>query len=190
MVKFLTYLVALIALPLSAALPQAEMARDRAHRDLAIHWPKEFDPSGAPVYSHNEILIDTDCHRAFTRLADATDWPSWLILTKDVVSETPGSIQQGSLLRLKIFNSPIQSRIVEFIPDQRISWIPFGADETETRHGHYHAWHFIPTAGGCCVITEETGVGPGDVKDPAGGSHIMHRAHDLWLASLKWTSEQ
>lgn len=190
MVKLLTCLLALTALPLCAERLQTEVAQDQAHRDGAIHWPKEYDPSVAPVFSHNEILIGTECHRAFTRLADATDWPNWLILTKDVTNETPGPVQQGSLLRLKIFNSPIQSRIVEFVPDQRISWIPFGADETEIRHGHYHAWHFIPAATGCRVITEETGIGPGDVKDPAGGSHIMHRAHDLWLASLKWTSEQ
>ena len=190
MVRLLTCLLALIALPVCAEVPQTQMAQDRAHRDISIHWPKEFDPAVAPVFSHNEILISTDCHRAFTRLADATDWPDWLILTKDVTNETPGPIRQGTLLRLKIFNSPIQSRIVEFVPDQRISWIPFGADETEARHGHFHAWHFISTKDGCRVVTEETGIGPGDIKDPSGGSLLMHRAHDLWLASLKWTSEK
>ena len=190
MVKLLTCFLALISLPLSAELPQSEMAQDRAHRDTAIHWPKAFDPSAAPVFSHNEIVINTDCHRAFNRLADATGWPSWFLLTKDVTNETPGPLQLGTLLRLKIFDSPIQSRIVEFIAGQRISWIPFGADETETCHGHFHAWHFTPAAAGCRVVTEETGIGPGDIKDPVAGSHIMHRAHDLWLASLKWTSEQ
>ncbi len=184
-------LLALTALTLSAsAAGRGNIAEDRAHRDTAIHWPKAYDPSVAPVFSHNELLLQTDCHRAFTRLADATGWPNWFILTKDVVNETPGPIQQGSLLRLKIFNSPIQSRISEFVPDSRLSWIPFGADETETRHGHYHAWHFIPQPTGCRVVTEETGIGPGDIKDPAAGSLVMHRAHDLWLASLKWTAER
>ena len=175
---------------LSAQTPRSTLAEDRAHRDTSIHWPKEFDPSVAPVFSHNELMIHTDCHRAFTRLADATDWPNWLILTKDVVNETPGPVGQGTLLRLNIFNSPIQSRIVEFVPDSRISWIPFGSDETEIRHGHFHAWHFLPEATGCRVVTEETGIGPGDIKDPPAGGLFMHRAHELWLASLKWTSEQ
>ncbi len=168
-----------------------ELAEDRAHRDIAIHWPKEFGPGIAPVFSHNELLIHTDCQRAFTRLANATDWPNWLVLVKDVVNETPGPVGQGTLLRLRIFNSPIQSRIVEFVPDQRISWIPFGSDETETRHGHFHTWHFIPEAdsNACRVVTEETGIGPGDLKDPAAGSHLMHKAHELWLASLKYASE-
>ena len=166
-----------------------EMQADRAHRDSTIHWPKEFDPAVAPVFSHNELLIHADCHRAFTRLTDAPDWPNWVGFLENVSSETPGPIGQGTLLRLTIFGSTIQSRVVEFVPDQRISWVPFGSDETETRHGHFHAWHFVPEAQGCRVITEETGIGPGDIKDPFKGSHLMHKAHELWLDGLRYTSE-
>ena len=167
----------------------SEMQADRARRDLEIHWPAAYDPSVAPVFSHNELLIHADCHHIFPRLSDATAWPSWLVIVKDVSNETPQKTGKGALYRLKIFNSPIQSRIVEFEADQRISWIPFGADETETRHGHYHAWHFVPEAGDCLVITEETGIGPGDREDPASGSHLMHKAHELWLDSLRYISE-
>ena len=190
--RFITLATSLAALACALPLVAADrnpIAEDRTHRDTAIHWPKEFDPSVAPVFSHNELLIDTDCHRAFTRLADATAWPSWFLLVQDVVNETPGPVGQGTLLRLKIFNSSIQSRIVEFVPDSRISWIPFGADETETRHGHFHAWHFLPQPTGCRVVTEETGVGPNDIKDPQHNSRLMHKAHDLWLASLRWSAE-
>ena len=173
-----------------AQSPVSELAVDRAQRSMAIHWPKQFDPGTAPVFSHNELVLHTDCHRAFTHLADATHWPEWFILTKDVTVEGPDqTIQRGTLLRLTIFGSPIESRIVEFTPDSRISWIPFGADETETRHGHYHAWLFVPESGGCRVITEETGIGPNDRKDPQANSRLMHRAHDLWLASLRWVAE-
>ena len=166
-----------------------EMSSDRAHRDTAIHWPAAYDPSAAPVFSHNELLIHTDCHRTFARLADATAWPNWLVIVRDVANQTPEKTGQGALYRLKIFDSPIQSRIVEFEADRRISWVPFGADETETRHGHYHAWHFVPQASNCLVITEETGIGPGDRKNPAAGSHLMHKAHELWLDSLRYISE-
>ena len=168
---------------------QSELQFDRAHRDFAIRWPSAYDPSVAPVFSHNEVLIHAGCHRAFAHLADATDWPNWFVLVKDVTNETPGDTGQGALYRLKIFNSPIQSRIADFVADERISWIPFGADETESRHGHYHAWHFVPQSANCLVITEETGIGPGDIKDPTSGSHLMHKAHELWLDSLKYTSE-
>ena len=167
----------------------SEMQSDRAHRDPAIRWPAAYNPAVAPVFSHNELLIHADCHSAFARLADATAWPNWLVLVKDVTNETPGNAGQGALYRLRIFNSPIQSRIVEYEADQRISWIPFGADETETRHGHYHTWHFVRQAANCLVVTEETGIGPADRKDPAAGSHLMHKAHELWLESLRYVSE-
>lgn len=150
----------------------SEMQADRARRDLAIRWPAAFDPSVAPVFSHNELLIHADCHRTFAHLADARSWPNWLVIVKDVANETPGNTEQGALFHLRIFGSPIQSRIVEYQPDQRISWIPFGADETETHHGHYHAWHLVRQGADCLVITEETGIGPGDRKDPASGSHL------------------
>ena len=166
-----------------------EMQSDRAHRDTEIRWPAAYDPSVAPVFSHNELLIHADCKRSFAHLADATNWPNWLVIVKDVVNETPDKTGLGALYRLKIFNSPIHSRIVEFETDQRISWIPFGADETETRHGHYHAWRFVSQAANCLVITEETGIGPGDRKDPAAGSHLMHKAHELWLDGLRYISE-
>ncbi len=94
---------------------QSELQSDRAHRDFAIRWPAAYDPSVAPVFSHNELLIHTGCHRAFARLADAVDWPNWLILVKDVNNETLGNTGQGALYRLKIFNSPMQSRIVDYV---------------------------------------------------------------------------
>ena len=165
------------------------MQSDRAQRDTAIRWPAAYNPSVAPVFSHNELLIHADCHHAFTQLANAAAWPNWLVIVKDVVNETSGKTGLGALYRLRIFDSVIQSRVVEFEADQRISWVPFGADETETRHGHYHAWRFSPQAANCFVVTEETGIGPGDVKDPAAGSHLMHKAHELWLDSLRYASE-
>jgi hypothetical protein len=166
-----------------------EMQSDRARRDMSIKWPAAYDPSVAPVFSHNELLIHADCEHTFARLADVTHWSDWLVIVKEVSNETPGATGKGALYRLRIFNSPIQSRIVEFTAGRSISWIPFGADETEARHGHYHAWQFVPQGANCKVVTEETGIGPGDLKDPAAGSHLMHKAHELWLDSLKYISE-
>ena len=191
MLRLTTAVATLIASVLiSISLAQSStIADDRAHRDPAIHWPRTFDPAFAPVFSHNELLIHADCHRVWTQLTDATHWPDWFLLTKDVTSDRPGQpIQHDTLLHLKIFGSPITSRIDEFVPDSRLSWIPQGLDETTP--AHYHAWHLVPEAANCRVITEETGIGPNDHKDPQTVSRLMHRAHDLWLASLRWTSEQ
>ena len=165
------------------------IADDRAHRDLSIHWPRAFDPGKAPVFSHNELLIHADCHRVWTRLLDVTDWPNWFVLTKDVtIDGSDKTVRQGTLLRLKIFGMPITSRIDEFAPDSRLSWIPQGLDEATATH--YHTWRFVRENTGCRVTTEETGIGPNDVKSPAAGSRVMHQAHDLWLASLRWAAEQ
>ncbi len=195
MPSFVQNSAALLALAFTLSVqtvPSSEIKEDRANRDSAIHWPAAYSPDVAPVFSHNELLLHTDCHRAFIRLADATTWPDWLAIVKDVAFETLAPMHEGTLLRLKIFNSPIQSRVVEFVPDQRISWIPYGSDETEARHGHFHTWHFIPQGPqqtSCLVVTEETGIGPGDIADPAKGSHLMHKAHELWLDSLRYTAE-
>lgn len=45
----------------------SEMQSDRAHRDMAIRWPAAYNPSVAPVFSHNELLIHAECHRTFAR---------------------------------------------------------------------------------------------------------------------------
>lgn len=96
----------------ATALEPGTLADDRAHRDMAIHWPKVFDPSVAPVFSHNELLIQADCHRVWTQLTDVTRWPNWFVLTKDVsIDGGSKTIQQGTVVRLKIFGGPIISPI-------------------------------------------------------------------------------
>ncbi len=174
---------------LNATVAQADtIAEDLAHRDNAIYWPKKFDPSTAFVFSHNELLIQADCHRVWTQFTNVTDWPNWFVLTKDVASDNGSKpIQHGTLLRLKIFGTPITARIDEFVPDSRLSWVPKTVEATQ--HVHYHTWHFVPESAGCRVVTEETGIGADDRKNTQDSSRFMHRAHDLWLASLRWKSE-
>ena len=171
------------------AADRGTTADDLPHRDLTIHLLKAFDPSTAPLFSHNELLIHADCHTVFLRLTDAQSWPAWFVLTKDVRVDGPDKVvRHGSTLSLKIFDTPITARIDEWVPDSRVSWIPKADSEAERRH--YHSWHFVPASGGCRVITEETGTGPDDVKRAREGNTFMHRAHDLWLASLRWTAEE
>ena len=86
-----------------------------------------------------------------------------------------------------MFGGPMDSSITEFVPSSRLAWIPPGA--TEAKGQHYHTWLLTNDATGCRVVTEETGISADDVKRVAAGDTTMHRAHDLWLASLKWASE-
>ncbi len=187
------WLAVLVAMAVASTSAQTAKpgttAADLPHRDPAIHWPAAFDPSTAKIFSHNELLIHASCHRAFTRLADLTSWPTWFLLTRDVQIVGPDkSVKEGTVAHLLIFGSPISSRITEFVPDSRISWAPKGDDEAQP--GHYHTWRLIPKSAGCLVETEESGITAQDAKSTADGNTVMHRAHDLWLASLRWTSEQ
>lgn len=161
---------------------------DLAHRDATIHWPQGFDPATAAQFSHNELYIPASCTHVFAQMANVADWPKWFILVKDVRVEGPDKTPgPGRTLSLSIFNTPITATITEWVPDARISWLPKTVAPSES--SHYHAWHFIPAENGCRAVTEEVGVGSADQKLGAQGSFYMHRAHDLWLASLRYASE-
>jgi hypothetical protein len=57
------------------------------------------------------------------------------VLTKDVTIDGPDkTVKHGTLIRLKIFGSPITSRIDEYVPESRLSWIPQGLDEVALSH--------------------------------------------------------
>lgn len=162
-------------------------ANDPAHRDLAIRWPKGFDPAKAAQFSHNELLIPVPCGPVFKRMPDVKDWPNWFILAKDVTVKGADQAGPGRTLSLPIFNTPITAKITEWVPGERISWLP--ETVAPSKSSHYHAWHFVTVEGGCRVVTEEVGVGPEDKRLAVEGSFYMHRAHDLWLASLRYASE-
>lgn len=175
-------------LPCAARGQLSSVAGDKAQRDPAIHWPTSFNPATAPVFSHNQLLIHTDCHRAWMQMTDVVAWPEWFVLTRDVKLAQPDNpLAHGSLLSLKIFGSPIMTRIDEFVPDTRLSWIPQGLDETKP--SHYHTWRFVPRPEGCLVETEESGIGANDYAAPEKVGRLMHKAHELWLDSLQFRTE-
>jgi hypothetical protein len=60
------------------------MKNDLVNRSRDIHWPDGFDPSSADLFSHNELLIDASCERAWDNIIDATKWPQWYPNSKDV----------------------------------------------------------------------------------------------------------
>lgn len=170
------------------AFMEQQQTSDLAHRDFDIHWPESFDPAKAPQFSHNELFIHAPCEHVFQRMAKVSEWPIWLLFVKDVTVE--GAAQEaaaGRTLSLSIFNTPITAKITEWVPAERISWLPETVAPSQSRH--FHTWHFKPAKGGCDVVTEEVGVGLADKKLGAEGGFYMHRAHDLWLASLRYASE-
>lgn len=60
------------------------MKTDLTARSLDIHWPAEFRPDTADLFSHNELLIEAPCEKVWNHIIDATNWPHWYPNSKDV----------------------------------------------------------------------------------------------------------
>ena len=161
---------------------------DLAQRDNSITWPAKYNPDVTPVFSHNELVIPVSCHRVWQTFTDVEKWPSWFVLVKDVHVQDRGPLQKNSLVTFRIFDTPVSAKLDTYIPESQISWYPTAVGDTDPIH--YHAWSFHPVGSGCRVVTEESGIGNADSADPAHSDTFMHRAHELWLASLKYQSEQ
>jgi hypothetical protein len=53
----------------------------------------------------------------------------------------------------------------------------------------YHTWYLKPQGDACLVVTDEVGKGKDAAHLRETDESLMHRGHDLWLATLKWVSE-
>jgi hypothetical protein len=53
----------------------------------------------------------------------------------------------------------------------------------------YHTWHLEPNGDGCRAVTDEVGTGSSAAHLRESDESLMHRGHDLWLATLKWMAE-
>jgi hypothetical protein len=57
------------------------------------------------------------------------------------------------------------------------------------KHGFYHTWYLTPQGDVCLVVTDEVGKGRDAAQLRETDETLMHRGHDLSLATLKWVSE-
>jgi len=160
---------------------------DGAMRSDKIHWPKGFDPKGADLFAHNEIVVHAECGAIFGNLTDAESWPSWYSNSKDVkVLNTPDhKLRKNARLSWETFGFHIESRVHEFEPDSRIGW--FG--DSNGVHA-YHTFFLEKTSEGCYVITEEVVKGPGAIQFREEQPSAMHEGPQLWLTTLKERSER
>jgi hypothetical protein len=163
------------------------MKDDLANRSPNIHWPDGFDPAGADLFSHNALPIAAPCEKIWKHIIDAEKWPLWYPNAKDVRfvgSDT--ELKQGSVFRWTTFGLPLESRVNEFVPFSRIGWFGYAPG---TAPSFYHTWYLIPEGAGSRVVTDEVGKGEDAAHLRVTDENLMHRGHDLWLATLKWVSE-
>jgi len=59
----------------------------------------------------------------------------------------------------------------------------------EAKPSFYHAWYLEPRGAMCHVVMDEAGVERMRRAFRKSDETLMHRGHDLWLATLKWVAE-
>jgi len=187
-------ILAAVGILLSASFLQSSSAADaneRPVKDLSrsnseIHWPKGFDPKEADAFSHNEIRVDATASVIWANLVDAKSWPVWYSNASDIQfgNSDKNALEAEATFSWRTFGFPVQSKINEFVPCQRIGWFGSAAGITA-----YHTWLIVAKAGGCEVITEESQVGPASIKYNIEQPTAMHDGHNWWLNALKYRSE-
>ena len=103
-----------------------------------------------------------------------------------IVSGSGSLLEDGTVFRWTTFGLPLESRIRELVPFSRIGWYGYSPGTEPT---FYHAWYLTPRGDGCLVVTDEVGNGPDAARLRQSDEGLMHRGHDLWLATLRWVAE-
>jgi uncharacterized protein YndB with AHSA1/START domain len=172
----------------SASSRLMTMQHDLARRSPDIRWPQGFAPTTADLFAHSELMIDASCERVWKHIVEVTKWPQWYPNSKDVhiVGDTGSVLKDGTTFRWTTFDLAVESKVQEFVPFSRIGWYGYAPG---TRPTFYHAWYLTPRGNGCQVVTDEVGKGPDALRLRKTDAGLMHRGHDLWLATLKWVSE-
>jgi hypothetical protein len=172
--------------PSSAADANELPAKDLSEANSQIHWPKGFDPKEVDAFVHNEIWINAPACVIWTNLVNAGDWPAWYSNSSamQIGSSDKKTLEAKSTFTWKTFGFPVQSKINEFVPCNRLGWFGSG-----TGIRAYHTWLIVAKTGGCEVITEEAQVGPSAIEFNIEQPTAMHDGHNWWLTALKYRSE-
>jgi hypothetical protein len=162
------------------------MKQDLANREKDIHWPQGFAPSQADLFSHNKLLINASCERIWSHIIDAAKWPEWYPNSKEVKINADTVLKDGTVFGWTTFGLPLESKVNEFVPYTRIGWYGYAPG---TEPSFYHTWYLKLQGDACLVVTDEVGRGKDAAHLRETDESLMHRGHDLWLATLKWISE-
>ncbi|RDS84151.1 SRPBCC family protein [Dyella psychrodurans] len=163
------------------------MEQDLENRSHDIHWPTGFEPEKADLFSHNELVINASCERVWKHIIDANKWPDWYPNSKHVrIFGSSPSLAQGTVFRWTTFGLPLESKVNEYVPYTRIGWYGYAPGAKPT---FYHTWYLTSAGDACDVVMDEVGKGADAAHLRETDESLMHRGHDLWLATLKWVSE-
>ena len=163
------------------------MNDDLAHRSPDIHWPTGFEPEKADLFAHNDLNISASCGRVWTHIIEASRWPTWYPNSRDVEIQGRNPVlRDGTEFRWTTFGLTIESKVHEYVLNRRLGW--YGS-VPGSPPSFYHSWYLEPEGTTCHVVMDEAGVGMDAAKLRKSDETLMHRGHDLWLATLKWVAE-
>jgi uncharacterized protein YndB with AHSA1/START domain len=163
------------------------MRLDLAMRTADIRWPDRFDPQHADLFAHNALAIAAPCERVWRHIIDAARWPDWYPNAKSVrLLGGDTVLGAGTTWRWTTFGLAIESRVHEYVPPTRLGWFGYAPG---AQPSFCHMWYLMPQGNSCFVAMDEVGIGTDSVHLRETDEGLMHRGHDLWLATLKWVAE-
>jgi uncharacterized protein YndB with AHSA1/START domain len=163
------------------------MRLDLATRSADIRWPDGFDPQRADLFAHNAVLIAAPCERVWRHIIDAARWPDWYPNAKAVrLLGGDTVLGPGTTWRWTTFGLGIESRVYEYVPSSRLGWFGYAPGAPPS---FCHSWYLTPQRDGCLVAMDEVGIGSDAAHLRETDEGLMHRGHDVWLATLKWVAE-
>jgi hypothetical protein len=149
--------------------------------DTVIRWPDEHTPERSAFLAVNELQIPAEPDLIWAWLCRADLWPTYYSNAK-FIKHLDGPwprLELGSRFRWWSFGAFVTSEVVEYEPEERISW-----DAKVLGGRGYHGWVLRRQGGGTFVRTEETQKGPGiQVVKPV-LRPMMVRLHQRWLEGL------
>ena len=154
--------------------------------DPRITWPSGHLPAAARVFAHNAIGIAATPETVWSLLIDCVRWPAWYRHCSDVSMLSDGPVlSAGSKFRFKTLGFVFEPDVVTYDPCRMLVWSATGPAGTSGAH----AWHIESSAGGCCVITEETQKG-WPLRIIGGRTRkTLLASHEEWLRALKALAE-
>jgi hypothetical protein len=95
-------------------------------------------------------------------------------------------LRDGTVFRWTTSGLSIESTVHEYVPNQRLGRYGYASG---TQPSFYHSWYLEPKGALCHVVMDEAGIGKDAAALRQSDETLMHRGHDLWLATLKWVAE-
>lgn len=96
------------------------------------------------------------------------------------------ALTDDAVFRWTTFGLPLESKINEFVPHTRIGWYGYAPGASPS---FYHTWFLTRAGDAYRVVRDEVGMGKNAQHLRETDESLMHRGHDLWLATLKWVAE-